>query len=306
MFRLVQTTKCSISAVIAAFFVMSVPAMAAAAGAPRADAAPTHAPAKTKATTKTAKTKAATKGTPKPTKTTKRAAAKATAAHAKAPKAKAKKKVKSTASKQADSEARGAQRRPCDKAKIAVDRAGLEREVVTLTTCSGLPLASAQQRLSVLARPWSAPGPSAKELSGEHQPGEELAEGVRLLDEGLVRRIAAIAAKFPDASLSLVSGYRPNSRSEKHESGRALDVRLVNGSTAELAAFCRTLPNTGCGYYPNSMFVHIDVRSSKEGSASWIDASGPGEPSQFVSEWPPPPPTPASTLEGAAGGKSHD
>lgn len=304
MFRLVQTTKCSISAVIAAFFVMSVPAMAAAAGAPRADAAPNHAPAKTKATTKTAKTKAATKGTPKPTKTTKRAVAKATAAHAKAPTATAKKKVKSTASKQA--EARGAQRRPCDKAKIAVDRAGLEREVVTLTTCSGLPLASAQQRLSVLARPWSAPGPSAKELSGEHQPGEELAEGVRLLDEGLVRRIAAIAAKFPDASLSLVSGYRPNSRSEKHESGRALDVRLVNGSTAELAAFCRTLPNTGCGYYPNSMFVHIDVRSSKEGSASWIDASGPGEPSQFVSEWPPSSPTPPSTLEGAAGGKSHD
>ncbi len=38
--------------------------------------------------------------------------------------------------------------------------------------------------------------------------------------------------------------------------------------------FCRTFRNAGVGYYPNSSFVHLDVRTGK---AYWIDYSHPGE-----------------------------
>ena len=30
-----------------------------------------------------------------------------------------------------------------------------------------------------------------------------------------------------------------------------------------LRDFCRTLKNVGCGYYPNSVFVHMDVRDAE-------------------------------------------
>jgi hypothetical protein len=53
-------------------------------------------------------------------------------------------------------------------------------------------------------------------------------------------------------------------------------------------AFCRGLRDTGCGYYPNSSFVHFDVRPGGTGHVYWIDASGPGEAARYVSSWPPP------------------
>ena len=37
----------------------------------------------------------------------------------------------------------------------------------------------------------------------------------------------------------------------------------------------RNFQKVGVGYYPNSSFVHLDVR--KDRSAFWIDYSGPGE-----------------------------
>ena len=59
-------------------------------------------------------------------------------------------------------------------------------------------------------------------------------------------------------------------------------------SNEALVAFCKTLPDTGCGYYPNSSFVHVDVRAPTPGHDYWIDASGPGESPHYVSAWPPP------------------
>jgi hypothetical protein len=53
--------------------------------------------------------------------------------------------------------------------------------------------------------------------------------------------------------------------------------------------FCKTLADTGCGYYPNSSFVHVDVRQPGTGHVAWIDASGPGEAPRYVASWPPPP-----------------
>ena len=46
-----------------------------------------------------------------------------------------------------------------------------------------------------------------------------------------------------------------------------------------LFAFLSGLPHVGVGYYPNSTFVHLDVRSTK---AIWVDLSGPGEPPRYV------------------------
>ena len=53
----------------------------------------------------------------------------------------------------------------------------------------------------------------------------------------------------------------------------------------ELFKLCRKLIDVGCGYYPNSKFVHMDVRPGT-GHPFWIDASGPGEPSKYVDSWP--------------------
>jgi len=65
-----------------------------------------------------------------------------------------------------------------------------------------------------------------------------------------------------------------------------LDLRVSGITNEELVAFCKTLRDTGCGYYPNSSFVHVDVRSAGAGSASWIDASGPGDAPHYVTQWP--------------------
>ena len=81
----------------------------------------------------------------------------------------------------------------------------------------------------------------------------------------------------------MVSGYRAYTPTQytphsNHNFGRALDFRVQGVRNEELRDFCRTLRNTGCGYYPNSTFVHIDVRDAK---AYWVDLSRPGEPPRY-------------------------
>ena len=113
-----------------------------------------------------------------------------------------------------------------------------------------------------------------------------VAPGVRLLDKGLLTRVNAVARRFPGRPISLVSGYRPQSRGSLHQSARALDLRVAGVSNEELVSFCKTLADTGCGYYPNSSFVHLDVRNPGTGPVSWIDSSGPGETPHYVKQWP--------------------
>jgi hypothetical protein len=87
----------------------------------------------------------------------------------------------------------------------------------------------------------------------------------------------------------VVSGYRPTSQGSFHAMGRAIDFRFDGVENTDLVAFCKTLPDTGCGFYPNSSFIHLDVRDAGAGHVSWIDASGPGEKPAYVAVWPPPP-----------------
>jgi hypothetical protein len=183
--------------------------------------------------------------------------------------------TKKKAPKKADS---NAPQKPCLGPAVALDRNGTEAESLPLVDCAGKPRPDAQARLSLLARPW-----------GVDRPESGLGAEVGRLDAGLLTRLNAIARKFPGKSISIVSGYRPQSRGSLHQSGRAVDLRVIGANNLEVVGFCRTLADTGCGFYPNSSFVHVDVRAPGTGIVHWIDASGPGEAPRYVSAWPPPP-----------------
>lgn len=238
----------------------------------------------------------------------KKAAAKPGEAHAKADTkahagASKGKKAKKTASRNAGAKKRRAKkadaeapRRRCHGTAIAMDRAGLEGQNLVLVDCHDKPVGASVEALSVLARPWGAPKPVSIAHAGKGKPAKvphagkgAIAPGVRLLDKGLLTRVAAIAKHWPGRPISLVSGYRPQSRGSLHQAGRALDLRVAGVSNEALVAFCKTPTDTGCGYYPNSSFVHVDVRNPGTGSVTWIDSSGPGEAPNYVTQWPPPP-----------------
>lgn len=166
----------------------------------------------------------------------------------------------------------------CEAPAVTFDRGGLEPATFALVDCDGKPLASARRQLSILGRPWG---------TSRGEGARRAASSLDLLDPGLLSRLAAVSKRFPGATLSIVAGSRPESPTSLHHSGRAVDLRVVGVDNAELAAFCRTLPDTGCGHYPNSSFVHLDVRPRGSGTMSWIDVSGPDEPPRYVREWPP-------------------
>ncbi len=88
-----------------------------------------------------------------------------------------------------------------------------------------------------------------------------------------------VAEHWPDHMITIYSGFRSYNpgqytKKSKHNLGRAIDFAVDGVSNLKLMKFCRTLKNVGVGYYPNSYFIHLDVR---ETSAFWVDYSGPGE-----------------------------
>jgi hypothetical protein len=60
--------------------------------------------------------------------------------------------------------------------------------------------------------------------------------------------------------------------------GKAVDFRVLGVPNEAVRDYCRMLRDVGCGYYPNSTFVHMDVR---EKPSFWIDYSRPGEPPRY-------------------------
>ena len=95
----------------------------------------------------------------------------------------------------------------------------------------------------------------------------------------LTRLIYETGRHFAGRRIEVVSGYRhprvaKNKRSP-HMKCLACDMRVSGVKNTELRDFFRQrFKNVGVGYYPNSSFVHLDVRKA---SAFWIDYSGPGE-----------------------------
>lgn len=178
----------------------------------------------------------------------------------------------------------------CEKDRIEIIR-GPEIDSFALMKCDGTIAPLAAERLSIAIRPGSSSRPTTPIAELAKKKTDELAPGVHRVDERLVKRIQAVAdhfGKHGPVKLSIVSGYRPTSVGSMHAVGRAIDFRLEGAKNEDVVAFCKTLDDTGCGYYPNSSFVHIDVRDHGAGHVTWIDASGPGESPKYVPSWPPP------------------
>lgn len=97
----------------------------------------------------------------------------------------------------------------------------------------------------------------------------------------LVLLIARISDHFGGRKINVISGYREASGftklSSRHVSGKAIDFRIPGVPERVIADYCRKFDNVGVGYYPNSRFVHLDVRDK---NAFWTDISKPGEPPQ--------------------------
>ena len=145
-----------------------------------------------------------------------------------------------------------------------------------LVDADGAPDPQALVLLSILARPR---GTDAPRVLSPEDPAF-VAPGILRLDPGLLLRLAALADRFPDRGIEIVSGYRPGAREgSRHRHGRALDLRVRGEDIGEVRAFLASQPETGVGFYPTSDFIHVDGRSR---SVHWTDRSGPGEAPSIV------------------------
>ena len=101
------------------------------------------------------------------------------------------------------------------------------------------------------------------------------------MDSRLLGLLSQVSNTFGGRTLRVVSGWRMTSfaRESRHRLGRAVDFRVVGVPNEVLRDYLRTFANVGIGYYPNSTFVHLDVRDT---SAYWVDYAGPGEPPRYA------------------------
>ncbi len=104
------------------------------------------------------------------------------------------------------------------------------------------------------------------------------------IDPRLVRLIYQTGRSFPGRRIEVISGYRHPSvaRNPKspHMLGLACDLRVVGIKNTDLRDYFRKrFSHVGIGYYPNSSFVHLDVRKTK--TVLWVDYSGPGEAANY-------------------------
>jgi Bacterial protein of unknown function (DUF882) len=165
--------------------------------------------------------------------------------------------------------------RGCVKAPVQIV-AGAQSATLSLARCDGVAATAGLERLSALAR----------------------ARGAVRLDARLVEQLELAVDHFrkgvEPTRVQLVSGYRPESAGSYHAKGKALDFRLDGVANEAVVAFCKTLPDTGCGYYPNSGFVHMDVREPGTGHVAWTDVSRPGQAPRYVAADAPPAPSEAA------------
>jgi LysM repeat protein len=94
--------------------------------------------------------------------------------------------------------------------------------------------------------------------------------------DGLIRLMVRVSDTFGGRPLRVVSGYRTTSyfRDSRHKSSEAVDFSVVGVPNSAVRDYLVTLGNVGVGYYPNSTFLHLDVRKAR---TYWVDYAGPGE-----------------------------
>ncbi|HEY4104076.1 MAG TPA: LysM peptidoglycan-binding domain-containing protein [Polyangiaceae bacterium] len=95
-------------------------------------------------------------------------------------------------------------------------------------------------------------------------------------DPRLIRLLARVSDHFGSRPIRIVSGFRTRSFFEdsRHKLSRAVDFSIPGVENGAVRDYLRTLSDVGVGYYPNSSFVHLDVRDT---STYWVDYAGPGE-----------------------------
>jgi hypothetical protein len=96
------------------------------------------------------------------------------------------------------------------------------------------------------------------------------------IDPKLIRLIASISDNFGGREMRIVSGYRTKSfvAASKHKQGKAIDFSIPGIPNDVMRDYLRTIDDVGVGYYPNSSFVHLEVRGY---NSYWVDHAGPGE-----------------------------
>ncbi len=108
---------------------------------------------------------------------------------------------------------------------------------------------------------------------------EEVAEDLeRHADPRLALLLAMLSDEFGGRPIVVVSGFRDSERyteeSSRHVASAAADVRILGVPERSVWERCRRLRGAGCGLYPRSTFVHVDVREDR---MQWVDWSGPGQ-----------------------------
>ncbi len=155
------------------------------------------------------------------------------------------------------------QRPPCLRAPVEIYRVhtGETREIV-LTRCNGKVWDAGREEISTFL----------DRTSKKSAP---------LLNRRLLRLVQRVAERFKGRRIEVVSAYRPpdgERDGSRHARAKALDFRVRGVPNARLRDFARTLGAVGVGYYPNSTFIHLDVRDQR---GFWVDWSGPGEPALY-------------------------
>jgi len=97
------------------------------------------------------------------------------------------------------------------------------------------------------------------------------------LSERLLRLLVRVSDAFGGRAVRVVSGYRTSSyySDSRHRRSEAIDFSIPGIPNAVLRQYLLLLDDVGVGYYPNSSFLHLDVRACP---IQWTDYAGPGEP----------------------------
>jgi uncharacterized protein YcbK (DUF882 family)/LysM repeat protein len=114
---------------------------------------------------------------------------------------------------------------------------------------------------------------------------DESARSSHAIDPRLISIVTQVSDHFGGRPIEVVSGFRAHSDAQftahsNHNVGKAIDFVIRGVPNEVLRDYCHGLSDVGVGYYPNSSFIHLDVRSA---TAHWVDESKPGDPPQYSS-----------------------